>query len=81
MARKVISITYCLIILLPVIYLIRLNLKQYYFPQFITDKTTDTYINKGVYHQLNFIRSEIEKGEDDDMQSIYPEGYFAYSYR
>lgn len=55
-------------------YLIYLNVKLYYTPE-INECANNLY-NNDVVKQLNFIKSKVDHHLGEDMQQIYPEGYF-----
>jgi len=61
------------IFLVVIIGLLYLNLSLYYSADF--DTTKQGIYNKDVYHQLQFLKSELHNGTGNDMQRLFPEGF------
>lgn len=66
---------YCVSIglILFLIWVLILNVKIYYTPHFVKEDHM-TY-NVDVYKQLQFLKSALKEGADEEMQTIYPEGF------
>lgn len=63
-----------IISLIFIVYLCFLNVKLFYEPEVKID--ANTAYNNDVIKQLNFIKPKIDNHLGEDMQRIYPEGYF-----
>jgi hypothetical protein len=72
--KKIAKMLLSLFFLLFICWIIMLNTKLYYEPEFA--EQSGISVNMDVLHQLNFVDSEISKGAADGMQNEYPEGYF-----
>lgn len=56
------------------IYLVYLNSAVYYSPRF--EKTAEGEYNAGLLEQLRYLKDEVHGSAGDEMQKLYPEGYF-----
>ncbi len=50
-----------------------INIKQYYKPDFVVEN--NTFYNKEVYNQLQFLKKSLRNGAGEDMQKMFPEGF------
>ena len=76
--KKLLKLLYFIIITPILLVICYLNISL--FHSATCDETKQGIINTEVVHQLNFIKTKIDEGAADDMQSIYPEGFvFLYS--
>ena len=71
---------YILILIVTPIFLILLYLNIALLHCATCDENKNGTVNTEVVQQLSFIKTELENGVGEEMQSIYPEGYvFIYS--
>lgn len=59
-----------MLFLIPIVYL---NYTLYFDPTF--EITSNGTYNKDVYHQLQFLKTEMKKGAGAEMQTYFPEGF------
>ncbi len=71
--KTLLTCGYRSIILILLFFVVILNVRLYYSPTF--SEIEDVSFNQSVYEQLQFIKAQINLGQDDEMQALYPEGY------
>jgi len=71
--KKILKLVFKLIPTTLLLVIIYLNYSLYYAPTF--KKIENVEYNEDVYHQLQFLKSELQNGAGDEMQSIFPEGF------
>lgn len=50
------------------------NYSLYYSPNYLKQDDSDILLNEDVYFQLKHLKTQLQKGADQQMQMIYPEG-------
>ena len=66
--------------LLMIIVILAFNYSLYYNPNFKKNTSTASTYNESVFKQLTHLKSELDQGAGEEMQSIFPEGFiFIYS--
>jgi hypothetical protein len=73
MIHKILKAFVRLFLILPLLYLLIVNIKLHYSPNI--QKNDDYAINQSVIHQLNHLKDGLANGTDKAMQDIYPEGF------
>lgn len=73
MIHKILKAIVRIFLILPLIYLLLVNVKLYFSPNI--KKEGDYTVNQSVIYQLNHLKSGLENETDKAMQSIYPEGF------
>ena len=73
MMKRIFKFCVNISLILFLIWVLILNVNIYYTPRFVK-KDHITY-NVDVYKQLQFLKSALKEGADEEMQTIYPEGF------
>ena len=73
MIHKILKTIVRVFLILPLLYLLIVNIKLHYSPNI--QKDGDFSINQPVIHQLNQLKNGLANETDKAMQSIYPEGF------
>ena len=71
--KKVLKIVFKILSTIVLGLLLYFNISLYHSPYYL--KTVDGTYNQDVYHQLQFLKSELHQGAGDEMQFYFPEGF------